>query len=427
MTEVDVPPAATGHDPDAPAEPGPTVAQTTALAQRDPTQLIMSDDELRRTYRLAEGLAGSGMWKDIKKAEQSFAKIVIGRDLGLTPAQSMQGIQIVEGGIQMHYSTLGAFIRSRPGYDYRSAWIKRVRPCVATLQGAEPEQGEIVGETTGPNNSGRVYIVRFENGRQARVPEEAVEILAVQDSVVWIDEEDPLDLRPVFGAVTVFYVAEKQRGVSRFTLDDARAANLIKSDSRAAWNTSQRNMLLARSMSNGVKWFVPEIMNGMPIYAPGELEDLRGRKSLTASTGDGDDAGSGIDLGPRVEKIIERATELGHRGLSNRAMVEMAVGNRAPGVVNDWCVRASQELDRFAEEKAAAAEAPETDVAAGDPEERPVEVEPEEVSGTPVEPDPEAEPEGEPEPDVEPPAEAETVDDAEERLRLHLEDEQQNQ
>lgn len=292
----------------------PTAEQ--ALVAPDHTvALLMTDDEIRRMYRIAESLALSGVWKDIRKAEAAFAKMVIGRDLGMTPAQAMQGIHFVEGNIQMHYTTLGQFIRSRDGYDYRAGWIKEMPRLMIT----DVDSGEV---------------------RPSDVPPETV--------FVWHDEEDPLDGRDVVGAVIVFSVDGAQRGLSRYTVEDATAAGLIKPglDKRAAWMTSRRNMLLARAMSNGVKWFVPEVMGGLPAYVDGEIGS-GAKPSLTAgSTPDQADEGSGVELGPQVEKVLARAAEVGHRGLANRAAVELAVGNRAPGVVKDWATRAHAELDR---------------------------------------------------------------------------------
>ena len=322
---------------------------STAVATREEARAIelLSDDEMRRTYRIAESLYMSGAWK-LKNAEAAFAKMVVGRDLGLTPAQSMQGIHIVEGGIQMHYAQLGQFVRAREGYDYRAGWLKE-EPRVSV-----------------PN-----------------APDEPAKIVAV-----YHDEEEVTDLRPIIGAFVEFYVGGERRGVSRFTTEDAQQANLIKSDARAAWNTSRRNMLLARAMSNGCKWFVPEVFGGMPVYTDGEIPE---RKSLTAPVGDGGDEGQGIDLGPKVEAIIERAEALGHSGLSNRGAIELAVGKRAPGVVNEWLKAAKAELDRFEQEKAAnpahdAADAVAADAVAEEPVPEPEE----EVTAEPVEDDPHA-------------------------------------
>jgi hypothetical protein len=328
-----------------------------ALREAHPAAVPLTDDEIRVTYRVAEALYQSGAWK-LKNAEAAFAKIVIGRDLGLSPAQAMQGIHIVEGGIQMHYSQLGQFIRAREGYDYRAGWIK-VAQLADVLAATRPDTDLWTEEEKAAVVAGETRL-----------------------AVVPFEEEEPTDLRPIVGAYVEFIVNGERRGISRFTLEDARAANLIKPDARAAWNTAPRNMLFARAMSNGAKWFVPEVFGGMPVYVDDEIPE---RKSITAPAGDGDDGGAGIDLGPKVDAMIERAERLGHRGLSNRAAVEVAVGKRAPGVVNEWLGRAKLELDRFEREKSAAEET------SGDPkadavvvEEKAVEEPEEEVTGEAV-------------------------------------------
>lgn len=287
-------------------DPAPVAADVERYAPRPvtltPSELLPSDDEIRRMFRIAEAFALSGAYKDVNP-EKAFAKMMIGRELGMTPGRSMTGVHLVEGGVQMHYSALAEFIRAREGYDFRAGWIKR-----------EGDAGQ---------------------------------------AFVWHDDEDPLDDREVTGAAVQFTVDGEVRGMSRFTVDDARKAQLIKDHAKAAWNAARRNMLLARAMSNGVKWFVPEVMGGMPVYAPGELEEARSdRPSLTASAHTDaqqvqDAEGTGIDLGPDVEKIIERAQELGHHGLANRAAIELALGGRAPGAVKTWVRAARDELKRF--------------------------------------------------------------------------------
>lgn len=54
-------------------------------------------------------------------------------------------------------------------------------------------------------------------------------------------------------------------GVSGFSLDDARKAGTDNLDK------FPRNMLFARAMSNGVRWFCPDVMNGSAVYTPEEL------------------------------------------------------------------------------------------------------------------------------------------------------------
>ena len=62
-----------------------------------------------------------------------------------------------------------------------------------------------------------------------------------------------------------FYQGKEKIGNSTFTIEDAKKAqtkNLEK---------FPRNMLFARAMSNGVKWFTPDVFSG-PVYVPGEIQ-----------------------------------------------------------------------------------------------------------------------------------------------------------
>jgi hypothetical protein len=54
-------------------------------------------------------------------------------------------------------------------------------------------------------------------------------------------------------------------GQSSFTIEDARKAGTKNLDK------FPRNMLFARAMSNGVRWFCPDVFDGAPVYTPEEL------------------------------------------------------------------------------------------------------------------------------------------------------------
>ena len=54
-------------------------------------------------------------------------------------------------------------------------------------------------------------------------------------------------------------------GESKFTIEDARKAGTKNLDKYP------RNMLFARAMSNGVRWYCPDVMNGSVVYTPEEL------------------------------------------------------------------------------------------------------------------------------------------------------------
>lgn len=66
-------------------------------------------------------------------------------------------------------------------------------------------------------------------------------------------------------------------GVSEFTEADARAAGTQN------MNKFARNMLFARAMSNGVRWFCPDVFNGNSVYVPEELgADVDDEGNVTA-------------------------------------------------------------------------------------------------------------------------------------------------
>lgn len=86
------------------------------------------------------------------------------------------------------------------------------------------------------------------------------------------------------------YTAEgpKALGQTRFTLEDARRAKLIKPDSN--WEKFPRAMLFARALTEGQRKYCPEIGIG-PVYAPGEIAEL-----------------DAIDITPERQPMIELPT-----------------------------------------------------------------------------------------------------------------------
>ena len=64
-------------------------------------------------------------------------------------------------------------------------------------------------------------------------------------------------------------------GESTFTLDDARKALVAKADS--GWGKYPRNMLFARAMSNGCRWYCPDVIFGA--YVPEEMGIVMGDKA----------------------------------------------------------------------------------------------------------------------------------------------------
>lgn len=57
----------------------------------------------------------------------------------------------------------------------------------------------------------------------------------------------------------------REMGISTFTIEDAKKAGTQNV------NKFPRNMLFARALSNGVKWYCPDVSSGMTIYSEGEI------------------------------------------------------------------------------------------------------------------------------------------------------------
>jgi len=62
-----------------------------------------------------------------------------------------------------------------------------------------------------------------------------------------------------------FYQGKELIGNSTFTIEDAKKAGTKNIDK------FPKNMLFARAISNGVKWFTPDVFAG-PVYVPEEME-----------------------------------------------------------------------------------------------------------------------------------------------------------
>lgn len=259
------------------------VAQETGLVRRES---LLGDAELDRLVVLAKNMAASGLFPDARRAPEAFAKLVLGRDLGLNASQSLTGIHVVEGKPMLAATTLAGFVRQHPSYDYEVAEHDEKRCAIRFLRRG-------------------IYIE---------------------------------------GAATPF----NEMGVSAFTIEEARAAGLVKP--KSGWEKYPRNMLFARALSNGVRWFCPDLFGGIPVYS--EADEFTPRGQLSAGEGSGE--AEGIDLPPEVEAVIERASELGHAALSNRAAIEVTLAGQPEPFIEGWVESASADLDRM--------EVPEADV-----------------------------------------------------------------
>lgn len=64
-----------------------------------------------------------------------------------------------------------------------------------------------------------------------------------------------------------FFEGKESLGISRFGIDDAQKAGLA---GKQVWKQYPRNMLFARAMSNGARWYCADVFAGA-VYTPEEL------------------------------------------------------------------------------------------------------------------------------------------------------------
>ena len=168
-------------------------------------------DELKAPTQLGEIFASSGLFTDIKKASQAVVKIMAGKELGLTPFQSMAGIYIVNGKLALTSGVMSSLVKKSKRYDY---------------------------------------------------------------IVTKLDENEC--------AIDFFDLSQKDErvkiGTSTFTLKDAAKCGLANKET---FKSFPRNMLFARALSNGARFYCPDAICGY--YEESELADLQPTEPVKTS------------------------------------------------------------------------------------------------------------------------------------------------
>jgi hypothetical protein len=144
---------------------------------------------------IGETFFKSGMFSDIKSAQQAVVKIMAGAEMGISPFAAMSGIHIIQGKPTIGAGLMAARVKGFGKYDYR--------------------------------------------------------VLEHTDKVCSIE----------------YFQGSNSLGISTFTIDDAKKAGTKNLDK------FPKNMLFARAMSNGVKWYTPDIYEN-PVYVPEEMEQV---------------------------------------------------------------------------------------------------------------------------------------------------------
>ena len=155
---------------------------------------------------IGETFFKSGMFADIKSAQQAVVKIMAGAEMGISPFQAMSGIHIIQGKPTIGAGIIASRVKSSGKYNY------------------------IVTEM-----NDQVCSIAFK---------EVCGVVGDSNAKGW-----------------------NEIGTSTFTIEDAKKAGTKNLDK------FPRNMLFSRAISNGVKWFCPDIYEG-PVYVPEEMAQV---------------------------------------------------------------------------------------------------------------------------------------------------------
>ncbi|MFA6213462.1 MAG: hypothetical protein WC714_28755 [Candidatus Obscuribacterales bacterium] len=114
----------------------------------------------------------------------------------------------------------------------------------------------------------------------------------------------------------------KEVGRSKFTMDDAKAAGVATKDN---WKKYPRNMLFARAISNGQKWFAPDVFNGATVYTPDELGAVVDEDGQVVSVQESEMTEA--QIASKLQKAIEAWDELVTRGVAVNEFAEPITPN----------------------------------------------------------------------------------------------------
>ena len=156
---------------------------------------------LQEMMPLCEVFVKSGIFEDVKDVAQAIVKVLAGREIGLSPLESMMNLYIVKNRVAASAKVIASLIKKSKQYDYQ--------------------------------------IAKLDN-----------EECAIQ-----------------FNKFSAEGVSEVL-GVSTFTIKDAARAGVVNGNN---WKSYPRNMLFARALTNGARWYCPDVYAG---YAEEELEGV---------------------------------------------------------------------------------------------------------------------------------------------------------
>jgi hypothetical protein len=119
-TNDEKPPASVpaGEPEDKPQPPAPTVETPQALSPSN-LPLDLENLSLNQINFIGQTMAKSGMFPDVTDGAKALVKILAGKEIGVTPFQSMTNIHVIQGKATMGANLMAAKVKGSGKYDYR--------------------------------------------------------------------------------------------------------------------------------------------------------------------------------------------------------------------------------------------------------------------------------------------------------------------
>lgn len=125
----------------------------------------------------------------------------------------------------------------------------------------------------------------------------------------------------------VFVEGGEDVGDSSFTLEDAKRAGLTNNPT---WRNYPRNMLLSRALTNGARWYCPDVFGGA-IYTPDELgEVVDGDTGEIVAVEDLGGESEVLALGAAPDAVVEAEVEVPPSSLPVEAASLPTENNQEP-------------------------------------------------------------------------------------------------
>lgn len=127
----------------------------------------MSETEIelfKEPMALSEVFVKSGMFPDVKSQAQGVVKILAGKELGLTPFQSMGGLFFVNGQIGIKANILSGLIKKSKIYDYTIIKLTVDNCEIDFFDTSSPNEPKLLGRSIfGKTEAARAGLINKDN------------------------------------------------------------------------------------------------------------------------------------------------------------------------------------------------------------------------------------------------------------------------